>query len=89
MMLTLYFYLAMKNIDWKHIHDPHVIYIIALPTPSIHTLLVHIMLQAEEFIFQMLCLINCLHFSLCLFHSTAWYMNQNTPMLQLIYIYFI
>lgn len=51
MMLTLYFYLAMKNLYWKYIDDPYVIYIIALPTPSIHILFVHMMMEAEEFIF--------------------------------------
>lgn len=51
MMLTLYFYLAMKNIYWKYIDDPYVIYIIALPKLSIYILLVHMMMQAEEFIF--------------------------------------
>lgn len=50
MMLTLYFYLAMKNLYWKY-NNLYVIYIIALPTPSIHILFVHMMMEAEEFIF--------------------------------------
>lgn len=65
MMLTLYFYLAVKN-KVLYLHDSHVIDIVALPSLSIQILLVHMMLQAKEFIFYMLCLINCLHLSSCL-----------------------
>lgn len=66
MMLTLYFYLAVKNKVFFFLQDSHVIDIVALPSLSIQILHVHMMLQAKEFIFFMLCLINCLHLSSCL-----------------------
>lgn len=82
-MLTLYFYLAVKN-KVVYLHDSHVIDIVALPSLSIQILLVHMMLQAKEFINILYVMFNKLFTSFFVsgFHSTVWCMNQlNNKML--------